>query len=353
MARLASGKGRSLALIQQSVDQLGVGSSENSEGGTGKIEGFAKRLDVWQLGSMSEVINIMARRLHYMPHKEGKVADCKEAVRRCMGNTARSAANLAQSDVFIEQAIQHDPRLARRAKWHRTDDGEIGCPALIAAGDDAPYFKRNRCDVSEAGGGEPVRIVISTDANKVLPGTAAAFIAAVRLVQQWRSVEVWWQGAWLNPDRTAGWVFHVPLVQGDMDYTRLDYCISDESRDTISYAIMMTRACEVTKCLWNGCSTTANESHLGEYGESKFVSHTGIRPDGRSIAWCAASWLGWESEGMAEWRMKDSALQKIPVLVDHVTTDADRERWKRIADATRQSELEAAAKRAASMSRNF
>ena len=62
--------------------------------------------------------------------------------------------------------------------------------------------------------GEPLRIVISTDDNKVPEGTAAAFIATARLVQQFIPLEIWWQGAWLNATRTKGFVFHVPLVQG-------------------------------------------------------------------------------------------------------------------------------------------
>lgn len=356
MGRFKSG-GRSLGALQDRIDKHAGGVG----GETGDICLPPDRIDVWQLPSMQAAADTVRRRSLYFPHGGSKhrreyLNSYDAQVREmCMGNDKRITGILAQSDALIEEAIKEDPRLARRAKWHRGEDGEIACPALIAQGDDAPYFYRNRSDVSESNGGEPVRVVISTDSNAVVPGTAAAFIATVRLVQQWRSVEVWWQGAWLSDDGHKGWVFHVPLVQGDMDFTRLDYCISDKTRDNVSYAIMMTRACETTKRVWNGCNNTARWSYLP--GESKFVSHTGIMPKGDSIATRAASWLDWEGAGWNDYVIRKAAVQELPPLPSRPESAADQaateQRMKEFDERQRKQRLAESAARAAALSRKF
>ena len=151
------------------------------------------------------------------------------------GDKARLAKAVADSDRMVEDAIAYDPRLAKKAQWIRRDEGEHVDSGLLAEGDDQPFYKRIKNVVNdETKAGEPYRIVISTDDNQIVPGTTAAFIAAIRIVQQFVPVEVWWQGAWLNESRSLGFVSHVPLVKGDMDFSRLEFCIADPVRDTFS-----------------------------------------------------------------------------------------------------------------------
>jgi hypothetical protein len=126
--------------------------------------------------------------------------------------------------------------------------------------------------------------VVSTDDNQVPVGTAAAFIATVQIVQQFVPVEVWWQGAWLNEDKTRGFVFHVPLVQGDMDFSRLEFCIADTRRDLFSFLVMSTHCVIDLRESWNDCGHRAEKSYLPESpGYKNFVAHNGIRPEASSI----------------------------------------------------------------------
>lgn len=250
------------------------------------------KLEVWQHTSMADAMRASDRtvRVHWPRSNRDDWHD--EAVREAMHSVpARLAKSLATADVLNESAITADPRLARRAVWRRGEEGDIACPALIAQGDDTPCFYRHRERMTEANGGEPVRVVISTDSKPADADTAAAFIATVRLVQQWRAVEVVWQGAWLAAPH-IGWVFHVPLIKGDMDFARLDFCLASRFRDHLSWDIMVNRARDVSHATWNGCAGTGAKSYLPE--ASHFVRHTGITPDGESIARHAAAWLGWE-----------------------------------------------------------
>ena len=65
---------------------------------------------------------------------------------------------------------------------------------------------------------DPLRVVISTDSRHVSRSNAVAFIAAAKLAQQFRPLELWWQGAWLfeegKKEADNGHVFLVPLIQG-------------------------------------------------------------------------------------------------------------------------------------------
>ncbi len=307
------------------------------------LDRYTSQLDVWQLPSMAAAAATVPRRLLYCPEKGWKKTVIGGISSACVnGDHPRLMTALGDSDELIADAIAADPRLARRSQWTRGEEGEVVCPALLSQGDDAPCFYRKRAIVGQPNGAEPVRVVISTDSSEIKPRTAAAFIATVRLVQQYRPVEIWWQGSWLSTNRNTGWVFHVPLVKGDMDFARLEFCIADKTRDNLSFAVMMTRACEETHCVWNGCSLQAQSSYLpGD--DSFFVGHDGIEPDGDGVAANAACWLGWEPVYQLRWDYESSvegALQKLPdPIVEYVPrkltkeeerkNKADSERWSR------------------------
>jgi hypothetical protein len=243
---------------------------------------------------MAEAVEQQQRsRTKYWPYREAEIQKMVLAIgpRAMSGDPVRLAAAMEQSNLLVEAAIGADPRLARRSEWRRGEEGEFVCPALLSEGDDAPCFYRRRQVEAKPNGTNPIRVVISTDDRKVAPGTAAAFIATVRLVQQWRPVEIWWQGAWLAVGRSAGYVFHVPLISGDVDFARLEFCIADSLRDNLSWSVMMIHACEVTHKGWRGCSLQGERSYLPD--TQHFISHLGIAPTAESVAAHAAEWLDW------------------------------------------------------------
>jgi hypothetical protein len=279
MGRL-NNKGRSLAAVLAAHDLP-------------PLDRIADDLFVWQLSSMAEAVEQQQRsRKRYWPLRgEQQEAILAMGPRALNGDPVRLAAAMAQSHLLVESAIAADPRLARRSEWRRGEEGEFVCPALLSEGDDAPCFFRRRQVEARPNGTNPIRVVISTDDRQVAPGTAAAFIATVRLVQQWRPVEIWWQGAWLADGREAGYVFHVPLISGDIDFSRLEFCIADALRDNLSWSVMMVHACEKTHASWNGCSLQGQHSYLPD--TQHFISHRGIAPTAESVAAHAAEWLDW------------------------------------------------------------
>lgn len=255
---------------------------------------FMDRLEVWQLPSMQAAVEAQMRaRFKYWPVRgdEKKAIHLDIARRALTGDAGRLALAMSDSDLLLEEAIAADPRLARKAEWRRGEEGEFVCPALLSEGDDAPCFYRKRQTEARPNGSNPIRVVISTDSRQVAPRTAAAFIATVRLVQQWRPVEIWWQGAWLGEGRRTGYVFHVPLINGDVDFSRLEFCIADRFRDNLSWSVMMVRACEHTHASWTGQNLQGERSYLPD--TNHFISHLGIAPTGESIAAHAADWLDW------------------------------------------------------------
>lgn len=295
------------------------------------------RLEVWSHRSMAEAVECGNRaRSRYFPLRgEKKAIVAAIGPRAISGSPERLAAALADSDELITEAIIADPRLARRSQWQRGEEGEVVCPALLSQGDDAPCFYRTRALVGQPNGAEPVRIVISTDASEIPARTAAAFIATVRLVQQYRPVEIYWQGSWLGAGRSVGYVFHVPLVSGDMDFSRLEFCIADPNRDNLSWSVMCTHACEQTHCTWNGCSLQAERSYLPE---AQFISHHGITPNGESIAYTASSWLGWDSLYTVSWENKQAAsgaLQTLPEPAASYRENTPEEKARYAADSAR------------------
>lgn len=278
MGRLNKGKGR------QAHSVFNCGADE--------VKGDADTLAVWQHASMAEVLDRAEKCWTDYWDKPDTVELLNQEIRPIAMNGDAKALprQLADAEELVSQAIAADPSLARQARWQRGEEGEIACPALVAQGDDAPCFWRKRQATTSANGGEPVRVVISTDGVPQHDRTAA-FIATVQIVQQWRRVEVFWQGAWLNVDRTAGWVFHVPLITGDMDYSRLQFVLANRNRDAVSWANTITHNAENERARWGSCSSTAFKSYLpGE--PAHFIRHEGITPDGESIASRAREWIG-------------------------------------------------------------
>lgn len=305
------------------------------------LVGNMDRHERWIVPTMADAVAVLPRRKKYFPPNKRRRIVVEHIEQHAMcGNPDRIHAAIEDSESLIADAIAADPRLARRSQWTRGEEGELVCPALLAQSDDAPCFYRRRAVLAQPNGAEPVKVVISTDSSEIKPKTAAAFIAVARLVQQYRPLEIWWQGSWLSEDGCGGWVFHVPLVSGDTDYSRLDYCINDPTRDNLSWAVMMTRAVEVTKKMWGGCSMQANRSYLpGAF----FVDHEGVKPTGEDVADTAASWLGMESIYSLKWDYELStkgALMKLPDPTQEYTPrklskeeererEKDRKRWEK------------------------
>jgi hypothetical protein len=194
--------------------------------------------------------------------------------------------------------------------------------------------------------GEPIKIVISTDSSDPTIENLAAFIAAVRLAQQFQPVNVIWQGAWLADDgRDVGYIITAPLVTGDMDFSRVQYVLSDCTRDALSFACA-SHFLNADRIRINGIGRHANRSFIG----GKFLDKAGIDATPHSIARMAAYWLGWESLYSVQCQAEDateSALQSMPPPPRQETQDtrtkAEREaeekksrknweEWKRTQD---------------------
>jgi DNA-directed RNA polymerase subunit RPC12/RpoP len=219
------------------------------------------------------------------------------------GDPDRLKTAVEASHVLVDEAIALDRRLAKKAQWLRRDEGEHCDTALLAQGDDQPFYQRTRNIINdETKAGEPLHIVISTDSDKIDPGTAAAFIATVRIVQQFVPVHVWWQGAWLSDPTKCpqvGFVFHVPLVQDDMDFSRLEFCLADPTRDLFSNRLSLSYCVLEFGETNSACGFRAERSYLPEHEDdphTHFIAHSGITPDAESIAGQAARWLGLPSQ---------------------------------------------------------
>lgn len=275
------------------------------------------QLHIHRLPTMSEAVRLSRRNIWKRQNEEDGRKLALIGGRPVDGDRLRLLEAVTAAGRMVEDAVALDERLAKKAQWLRRDEGEHCDTALLAEGDDQPFYKRMKNVVNaETKAGEPVRIVVSTDDNEVPPGTAAAFIATVQIVQQFVPVEVWWQGAWLNDTKTRGFVFHVPLVQGDMDFSRLEFSIADTQRDLLSFMVMSSHCAIDLKEAWNHCGHRAEKSYLPESpGYINFVAHNGIRPEASSIAAHAAQWLGWDALWQVESDQSDttsSALQRLP-----------------------------------------
>jgi hypothetical protein len=279
------------------------------------------RLHINRLHSMVEAVGLSRRQVFKEDTDDDRAFRAAVGNVPVDGNKERLAAAIATSDRMIEDAIALDPRLAKKAQWLRRDEGEHVDSGLLAEGDDQPFYKRIKAVVNEeTQAGEPFHICLSTDDDTIVPGTAASIIATIRLVQQFIPVYVWWQGAWLTESKWQGFVSHVPLVQGDMDFSRLEFCIADPMRDHFSFCCMTAHCVLDLKESWTklSCGYRADRSYLPESQQSPFkhfVTHTGISPDPKQIAGMAASWLGWDSLWdieCAQYNTDRSALQAVP-----------------------------------------
>lgn len=226
----------------------------------------------------------------------------KEAIARADG----------RAETLITDAQALDPRLVRKPSWVRSCEGESACPALLLAGEENPFFARRRVDTAQPVSGDPVLVTVSTDSSEVSPDSLAAFIATVKIVQQFRPVHVVWQGAWMV-DYCRGFVFHVPLVTGDMDFERLAFVINSQLRDRVSFSFMVQRAIRVTRQRWSHPDGKAEHPAERSYlpGSVDFIDHAGIAPDAESIAARACRWLGWEAPWLSRYNersMSSSAL---------------------------------------------
>lgn len=311
-------------------------------------------LIVWKHRSVESIAqNAVAAKVSFLKNRDPDILKMYNvAVRNSICGVAdRWRAACSMADQLVEDAIAHDSRLARRSKWVRSsDEGEIACPALLAMGDDAPFFRRQRASLTESNGGDPIDIVVSTDSKNTSTAKAAAFIAAVRLAQQFAPVNVWWQGSWLKQgDDNSGFVFLIPLVQNDGDFSRLDFVISDELRDALSFCIMVRQALD-RKRIWNDCGMQSSRSYLSLVLDdasrtaeahrtryTRFVDHNLIEPDGKAVASAACQWLDWEAlywKSIRENDEQNGAIQALPDVPQTYTpppmaTPSDRRRWER------------------------
>ena len=244
------------------------------------------------------------------------------------GDAEHTKRALAESDGLIDAVIACEPRLARKAQWIRSDDGIFADAGLVASGDDSPCYDMSRAKFRDvAAAGEPVVVCVSTDSSEPKESTMAAFIATVRLVQQFRPVHVWWQGAWLcDSGREAGYVFLSPLVSNDMDFSRVQYVLADNSRDHLSFGVLHQHCTVRDHLAINGIGRHAERAYIDG---AKFVDRNGIPPNAERIAAVACQWLGWPSTWENEWdakRDRRAALQSIPVEYVDTRTDDEKER---------------------------
>jgi hypothetical protein len=298
------------------------------------------QLHVYRLPTMTEAVRLSRRNIWKRSNENDERHLELIGNRPVDGDRLRLSEAVTAAGRMVEDAVALDQRLAKKAQWLRRDEGEHCDTALLAEGDDQPFFKRMNSVVNaETKAGEPVRIVVSTDDNQVPVGTAAAFIATVQIVQQFIPVEVWWQGAWLNESKTRGFVFHVPLVQGDMDFSRLEFSIADTRRDLFSFMVMSSHCVIDLKESWNLCGHRAEKSYLPESpGYKNFVAHNGIRPEASSIAAHAAQWLGWDALWQVESDQSDttsSALQSLPEKNEYRDTRTEAEKRTAMAESDR------------------
>jgi hypothetical protein len=255
------------------------------------------------------------------------------------GDAAVVEKATAAAELLIDEAIIADPRLSRRSAWFKCepDAGIDADPAMVASGEERCCLERRRLRMADRSSVEPCRVVISTDSKDVTPSHCAAFIAAAKLAQQFRPLELWWQGAWLieqdgnNGKRKGhGFVFLVPLVSGDLDFSRLQFVLSSDLRDHVSFNIMRSYAENATTRMgWGG--------GVGEYSYLEnthdFVSEKGIKATPEYVASHAAKWAGlpniWEeyiSPWQAEqtWRPESENKYTPPTEAER---KANEERW--------------------------
>jgi len=297
---------------------------------------------VVKFDSMTDVVKQSDAYNEFTGNRRGHTKETTEIIdaHAVNGSYARLQEAMAIADQLIDDAITREPRLARKPQWTRSDDGIFADAGLVAAGDDSPCYQMTRETLrDQKAAGEPIVVVISTD-NTEGAGieAAAAFIATVRLVQQFSPVHVFWQGAWLADNgREAGYVMHAPLISNDMDFSRVEYVLADYTRDSLSFrALFMAAKVRDKVNTIRGMGRRADRSYMPN---SRFVDHGGIKPDPEQVAAHACYWLGWDSRWLIEHKheaQEESALQELPEenptpYVD-TRTEADKRREKKDSD---------------------
>lgn len=245
----------------------------------------------WQVASMRDAVTSAQNRVWKVETEEDRVKTAVFCARAMDTPKHRLQTALERADRIVENVIAINPALAKRHRWVRSEDGSMADCALVAMGDDTPCFDRRRVTIADQSYDAPLRVVVSTDSGLAAGiELAAGVIATIKIVQQWRPVEVWWQGSWLDETRTRGFVFHVPLVNGDMDFSRIEFILADELRDSFSWRLMAVKGI-ASQMTWNGCGYEATRSYLA--GSDEFVAHGGIRED--DVERVACSWLGMQT----------------------------------------------------------
>ena len=260
-----------------------------------------------------------------------KLADVSEAV--------ESACDRMINDVLIE-----DPRLARKPSWVHAEEGLDVDVGRFTQGDECFMLDRRRTALTDTSSGERMRIVISTDSNETSLQHAAAFMAAAKLAQQFRPIEIWWQGSWLVTDgdkhsergEYGGHVFLVPLVTGDLDLKRLLFALGSQQRDAVSFYVMTSKAWPEG---YGWSAGRAQESFLEN--TDHFLSEAGIRWDASSIARIAARWAGLESRYQSEVNGNEAEQWWRPKTDSAPRQETETERRKRLADSERWAKEEA------------
>jgi hypothetical protein len=277
--------------------------------------GSMKEVRIEQLPSFSAVVEwesefaTFTGDCAYYHHAHGMVQQDAISPRSIDAQTTLATA-MAESDRLIDDAILRDHRLAKRAQWVRSDDGLFADAGLCAMGDDSPCFAQSRNALrDQAAAAEPVHVVISTDSST--SASLAAIIATIRLVQQFRPVRVTWQGAWLHETEDYGYVLLAPLIDNDMDFSRLSFVVSSLARDYASFAAL-THCTRRDKLRIDAIGRHANRSFVDD---TLFVGKEGIEPTAEEVGNTACSWLGWDSpyyEAYDRKQAAEGALQHAP-----------------------------------------
>jgi hypothetical protein len=289
---------------------------------------------------MAEAVAMETESYRWRGCRRGRHADIHRDIGRyaVAGNPDAVASALEASNALIDSALALDTRLARRARWVRSDDGIFADAGLVASGDDSPCYDMSRAKIREyEAAGTPVNVVVSTDGS---PANLEAFIAVARIVQQFRPLNVWWQGAWLTENSRAGVVFLAPLIQGDMDFARVQFVLSSRYRDHLSFYVMETQL--LIRMRYHGniraIGHHAEWSFLPGDEDAVFVDKGGIQPTPEGIAASAARWLGWASHIEEQYRQYGdacAALQRMPDTTERAemppdsAADARYERWRK------------------------
>lgn len=320
------------------------------------VDEFADRLWVLKLDGMHEAVTRFLRATAVS--KKWVASGRRQSIADEMVKGNCDLISITEAaDLLVEEAIALDPRLARKSSWRLSepDNAIEGDAALIAQGEERCCLQRFKTRLSDCASVEPVRIVISTDTKHVTDDHAKAFIAAAKIAQQFRPLEIWWQGAWLIEETTEhgykghGFIFHVPLLNGDLDFARIQFVLSNQLRDNVSYQNKSSFA-------YNGVKPgrrIGTGAGVGEYSYLEnthhFVKESGISSDPGSIASVAAQWAGFEplwnaavneNEAVQYWYPAQPATAYTP------PTEAER-KASTLAWEKRQKELEREEKRLA------